>query len=731
MQPRVKDKIGAADVSFHRPAILGATPFGAQVAALFANVGIRVRLYDKPHADEPNYFAQQAIAALNHMRPSPLGGAEVSAWIEARNFRDHWSLLSEHDLLIECLPDQIALKQGLWSRIAPALARDSVVLSHSAGLSISEISNALTPALRARFMGVHFFRPPRYQHLVELIPYRNSDVRLLHKLRAYFTEYFGCAVIEAPDTPNYISTRLIYGLINIAFYHYQAFGLSLAAFEALTQMMIGRSLGGLCHLLDHIGLDRLRDCQLEADEEALFGDMLHPPTLFQTMLAAKRSGREVMHGFYDYHYKPYLLSDAQGRSCPSFRIDMALRMAFIRHDWAALCAAQDQYGQFVHALLRDWWQYAAYLARATNLPPEQLDTILARGFSWQTGLYGLVQEFGVAAVEQSTRADAAAGRITYPLQALWPQQRLQATRKAQPSNPFVSQARLLAEHERSATWIYRDGLLVWQPRNERVALDDVLLHELLNACSYARRAELYLLIYHHGLTFGGINDLQHLQHSATRRDRYHHLLRELLMALRTHPCAVMASLCGTLGDVGMAILMQADQLLLDIDLHWKLYAPMSGLPPLGGVWFEWLRRLPYLSREHYLEQVHAILCRVVTLQQPGDAHSSRTVGILRVHDRVISSRKALVQATVALADAWLDTRQPRTPRQAQYQLAPHDVAILANRAGASSQPELYLDLLDLLTGQKQNMTVSLRMLLEQEHTLLARLQAQRGQSQHQ
>ncbi|UJF24484.1 3-hydroxyacyl-CoA dehydrogenase NAD-binding domain-containing protein [Suttonella sp. R2A3] len=718
----VSAKTATVEAFFYRPAILGATEFGAQIAALFANAGIHVRLYDKPHPEDPNFYAQQAIEQLYRMRPSPFTGVEAGNWIEARNYRDHRALLSEHDLIIECLDDDLVVKQGLLSRLAPVLARDVVVLSHSAGLSMKAVSQALPAWLRSRLLGAHFFRPPRFQRLLEVVRTERSEQRLHDQVCGYFTERFGLHVLSVPDTPDYVSTRLVMMLMNAVFYHAERAQLDWANVEALTKMLIGRTTGGVCYMIDYIGLARWQQFSLNipsADKE-YFAERIALPSWLSALLAAGREGRAHYLGFYDYRHRPYYLLDLAGNELAQASVNDALLLSFEQRDWSAMCALECAQAQFVCALLRDCWQIMAWVSQTSGQSGQALDDILTHGFSWQNTPYHLLQAFSPAKVLADTERAYREGAIDYPVLRHWTRRsRRQVTTDVR-DNAFSDDARLLWRKTHSSAWVYHERMLIWQPNSVVVALDEETLAELLSACQEARLAQWYLVIYHHGEQFGLESDLA-LGGEAHQQEQTVERLHEVLMALRTHPHAVMISISGTLGDFGAAILMQADQVLCEAGVRWKLSAPMYRLPPLGVVWFEWLRRLPYLGQAHYLEQIHSVLSQSVTAHPPSDIHVARSVGILRVHDRVVANPAALAKMSKELADGWLTSRQPRTPRQAQYTLAHQEVDVLMQRALSSEQPELYRGLLRMLSGQRQNVTVSLRMLLKEELLYFARL----------
>ncbi|MFM8510226.1 MAG: 3-hydroxyacyl-CoA dehydrogenase family protein, partial [Betaproteobacteria bacterium] len=154
-------------------AVLGAGVMGAQIAAHLVNVRVPVVLFDLPStggaAPAKSAVAQKAIDNLKKIKPAPLGLASEAARIQAANYEDDLALLAECDLIIEAIAERMDWKRDLYSKIAPHVAPQAILASNTSGLSITELSQALPDALRSRFCGIHFFNPPRYMALVELI----------------------------------------------------------------------------------------------------------------------------------------------------------------------------------------------------------------------------------------------------------------------------------------------------------------------------------------------------------------------------------------------------------------------------------------------------------------------------------------------------------------------------------------------------------------------------------
>ena len=161
-------------------AVLGAGVMGAQIAAHLVNVKVPVVLFDLPAKEGPkNGIVTKAIEGLKKLKPSPLGVPEDAALIQQANYEEHLELLRECDLVIEAIAERMDWKLDLYKKIAPLVAPHAIVASNTSGLSITKLSEALPDAIKPRFCGIHFFNPPRYMYLVELIATPTTQPQIL------------------------------------------------------------------------------------------------------------------------------------------------------------------------------------------------------------------------------------------------------------------------------------------------------------------------------------------------------------------------------------------------------------------------------------------------------------------------------------------------------------------------------------------------------------------------
>ncbi len=185
-------------------AVLGAGVMGAQIAAHLANVKVPVVLFDLPAKEGPqNGIVTKAVEGLKKLKPSPLGVADDVALIGQANYEEHLEQLRGCDLIIEAIAERMDWKLDLYRKIAPFVAPNAIVASNTSGLSITKLSEALPDAIKPRFCGIHFFNPPRYMTLVELIDTPTTKAEVLDQLEAFVTSGLGrawCARTTRPTS---------------------------------------------------------------------------------------------------------------------------------------------------------------------------------------------------------------------------------------------------------------------------------------------------------------------------------------------------------------------------------------------------------------------------------------------------------------------------------------------------------------------------------------------------
>ncbi|MBM3344826.1 MAG: 3-hydroxyacyl-CoA dehydrogenase family protein, partial [Betaproteobacteria bacterium] len=199
----------ASPFCVRKAAVLGAGVMGAQIAAHLANANVEAVLFELAAKEGgANGNVLKAIDNLKRLEPSPLATPARANAIFPANYDQHLELLKECDLVIEAISERMDWKSDLYKKIAPYLGENTIFASNTSGLSINTLAQAFPEGLRHRFCGVHFFNPPRYMHLVELIACRETEAKILDDLEKFLVTTLGKGVIRAKDTPNFIANRV-------------------------------------------------------------------------------------------------------------------------------------------------------------------------------------------------------------------------------------------------------------------------------------------------------------------------------------------------------------------------------------------------------------------------------------------------------------------------------------------------------------------------------------------
>ncbi len=406
---------------FHvrRAAVLGAGVMGAQIAAHFVNCRVPVVLFDLPAKEGPkNGIVTRAIDNLKKLKPSPLGVADDAALITAANYDEHLDLLASCDLVIEAIAERMDWKLALYERIAPALSAGAIVASNTSGLSITKLSQALPETIRPRFCGIHFFNPPRYMALVELITTPATRPEVLDMLETFVTRGLGKSVVRAKDTPNFVANRVGIAGMLATIKEAAQFGLGFDVVDDLTGKKLGRASSGTFRTADVVGLDTMahviRTLQDNLADDPFFPAYATPPVL-QALIDKGALGQKSGAGFYKKVGKDILrLDPAKGDYVPAggkadpivdrmLKKPAAERLKLLRE-------SGNPQAQFLWAIQRDAFHYAAVHLESIADSARDVDLAMRWGFGTRQGPFELWQEAGWQPVAQWVQEDIAAGK---------------------------------------------------------------------------------------------------------------------------------------------------------------------------------------------------------------------------------------------------------------------------------------------------------------------------------
>jgi 3-hydroxyacyl-CoA dehydrogenase len=429
-------------------AVLGAGVMGAQIAAHLVNLKVPVVLFDLPDNKAPtlpasrgslppegaastlgrpgggagpkNGIVSRAVEGLKKLKPAPLGVPEDAALIQQANYEEHMDVLKECDLIIEAIAERMDWKTDLYHKIAPFIAEGAIVASNTSGLSITKLSEALPASIKPRFCGIHFFNPPRYMTLVELINTPTTDPKVLDDLEAFVTSGLGKGVIRAHDTPNFVANRVGIAGMLATMKEVENFGLTYDVVDDLTGKKLGRASSGTFRTADVVGLDTMahviKTLQDNLDEKS---DPFYPsfgtPEVLKKLLELGNLGQKSQAGFYKKVGREVLRFELEseeyvpgGQKADEVYTRMLKRPAGER--LRLLRNAEGPQGQFLWAILRNSFHYAAVHLATIADNARDVDQAMRWGFGMKQGPFELWQEAGWLDVATMIQEDIDAGK---------------------------------------------------------------------------------------------------------------------------------------------------------------------------------------------------------------------------------------------------------------------------------------------------------------------------------
>ena len=403
-----------------KAAVLGAGVMGAQIAAHLVNANVETLLFELPGKQgDSNANVIKAVENLKKQEPAPLSVAARAACIQPANYDQHLELLRDCDIVIEAIAERMDWKTELYTKVAPYLGAHTIFASNTSGLSINQLAQAFPENLRHRFCGVHFFNPPRYMHLVELIACEGSDAAMLDDLEKFLVTSLGKGVIRAKDTPNFVANRVGMFSMLATMHHAREFGLGFDLVDALTGSLIGRAKSATFRTADVVGLDTLAHV-INTMRDGLSADPWHryyaAPDWLQGLIDSGALGQKSKRGVYQKVGKEIQVLDLATREYRPAAgevdddIKELLRRKSPAEKFAALRASPHPQAQFLWAMYRDLFHYCAVHLAAIADNARDLDLAMRWGFGWNLGPFEIWQAAGWSQIANWINEDIAAGK---------------------------------------------------------------------------------------------------------------------------------------------------------------------------------------------------------------------------------------------------------------------------------------------------------------------------------
>jgi len=399
--------IAAQPALIRRAAVLGAGTMGSRIAAHLANAGIPTILLDMVPAGETvkNKLALSALDALAKAKPAAFYDASLAALITPGNFDEDLPKLAQCDWVIEAVAENLAIKTALLGRVLPHLAPRAVLTTNTSGLPVNRIAAGLS-SHRDRFFGTHFFNPPRYMRLLEIIPTADTDPSVVATFSAFADRTLGKQVVRANDTPNFIANRIgVSVMFNAASLMLEQ-GLTVEEVDALTGQALGWPRTGTFRLADMVGIDILAHVAANFPQGVTQGGFT---AVLDEIMKRGWMGDKAGQGFYKksrgadgkelrqvldlatFEYRPFAKA-----ALPA--LEMAKNAATLPERLRLLLAndpKKDKAAAFLWPFLASLWNFAAdRIGEVANDAPS-IDQAMRAGFNWDLGPFEMWDAAGV------------------------------------------------------------------------------------------------------------------------------------------------------------------------------------------------------------------------------------------------------------------------------------------------------------------------------------------------
>ena len=384
-----------------KAAVLGAGVMGAQIAGHLANAGIPSLLFDINQE-----LAEKGLETLTTLKPAPLFDKKNTKLITPCNYDEHLEKLQEADWVLEAVAEKIEIKHKIYENIIPHLKPTAILTSNTSGIPLSDLIQVMPVELQSRFMITHFFNPPRYMYLLELVKGKHTSDDVYQAMADFGEDVLGKGIVHAKDTPNFIGNRIGVFSMGVTFHTAVKQDLTVEEVDKLTGTIVGRPKSATFRTADVVGLDTMVNVSKTTYEKVVDDserDMFAIPAILQKLVDDGRLGQKTKAGFYKKTEDGILSVDMKtGEYKPQKKVRFdGFRLAKDQTSTAgkikALATSDDKAGKFF------WETMARGLIYSANRIPEisddivNIDNAIKWGFGWELGPFESWDAIGVQA----------------------------------------------------------------------------------------------------------------------------------------------------------------------------------------------------------------------------------------------------------------------------------------------------------------------------------------------
>jgi len=667
--------------------VLGSGVMGSQIAAHCVNAGLKVTMLDmkSDDAENPDKIARESLEKLKKMKPAPLGLPGYADRIKTGNFDDHLALAADADWVCEVIVERMDIKKKMMARLDGIVKKGTIVSSNTSGLPISEIGSECSEEFQKHFMGTHFFNPPRYMKLLEIIPSGKTSDDVVEYMSGFCEKILGKGVVECNDTPNFIANRI--GIFSMASIMPKFFNGDFSAEEIdfLTGTLTGYSKAATFRTADMAGLDVINHVaenllpSIPDDERR---EVFELPEGFKKMIEKEWFGNKSGNGFYKKvsgnNGREYLSLNPEAmeydsQEKPEFETAKKAKERYKTSEERLryLVYQDDKAGKFLWETHCDLLLYAANRIPEITDSVESIDRAMQWGFNWELGPFQRWDAIGVKKsvermeeegreVPASVKKMLESGRETfYTDDTVYSLADGKAHTLSPPAKDAVTAVSLkkagkeVFGNKSAGLYDMGDGVALLEFRTKQQTLGFDLIESVNKCCELVKNDFEALVIGHDAENFSYGANL--MEAGTALKEGNFGLIEEAVknfqdtaVGLRYQPFPVVAAVSGRAFGGAVEFMMHTDRVVAHHELYCGLIELGVGLIPAGGGTKEMLQRtlkrvtdedradpLPYLKEAF----------KTIGMAKVSDgAPRARELGYLREADRVVMNRDRLLKA---------------------------------------------------------------------------------------
>ncbi len=686
---------GAKPGSIKKVCVIGAGVMGAGIAAQIANAGVPVLLLDIPARDgaDRDAVAKGAVAKMLKTEPAAFMSKAAAKLVETGNIDDHLDRVAECDWIVEAIVERLDIKQSLYARLEALKRPGSAVSSNTSTIPLEKLVEGRSAQFRRDFLITHFFNPPRYMRLVEIVRGADTDANVAEGVEAFVDRFMGKRIVRAKDTPGFIANRIGTYWLAIAVNAALDQGLTVEEADQIGGRPMGVPKTGIFALIDLVGVDLMPLLAKSLSDTLPQGDpyfaTVRPLSLVDRMIAEGFTGRKGKGGFYrleksaDGQRAKLAIDLRTGEYRPESKPDALPAAA--EKDLAALVTTPGKVGDYAWTILGNVLSYAAMLVGEAADDIVAIDDAMKLGYNWKFGPFELIDRLGPGKLAERLRAEGRTVPAILDTAGARPFYRVEGGVRqylghdgAYHDVPRGEGVLLLEDVKRrsqpvatsasAALWDVGDGVLCLEFTAKMNALDGEVARLIQQAIPLVQDRYKALVIYNEGSNFSAGANLG-LALFAVKAGAWGEIERlivagqQAFKALKYAPFPVVSAPSGMALGGGCEVLFHSDAVQAHAESYIGLVEAGVGLVPGWGGHGELLDRLarsPMMPKGP-MPPVAKAFELISTAQVSRSAAQAKELAFLRPTDGITMNRDRLLADAKARALALVDGYTPPEP----------------------------------------------------------------------